>query len=156
MTISPEMRDLAQRLLAYEADADKSSRPMESVTLRTYEKLRQCLVAFAGEAGFQSIAARALMIAQVEVPSLCAVQVTANGTLQRLDDVEPQTKIDKDQSGYQKSGEDPPSEEGTILIACVLGLLLIFLGEALTLSLLRNEWPDTTFDNRNSGDGRKA
>jgi hypothetical protein len=32
----------------------------------------------------------------------------------------------------------------------LLGLLHIFLGEAITLSLLRNAWPGATFDNRSS------
>ena len=40
MTTPPKMRDLAHRLLTYEAGADKSSEPRESATLRVYEKLR--------------------------------------------------------------------------------------------------------------------
>ena len=156
MTISPETRDLAQRLLTYEADADKRSTSMESATLRAYEKLRQCLVTFAGVASFQSIAMRALVLEQADVPNLCAVQVTAEGSLQGLGDVEFQTSMDKDLAGRQQAGEDPPDEAEAILIARILGLLLTFLGEALTLSLLRNAWPDATFDDRNSGNGRKA
>jgi len=54
------MRDLAHRLLAYEAGAGKTSELMESPTLRVYEKLRQSLGEFAGSAGFQSLASRAL------------------------------------------------------------------------------------------------
>jgi hypothetical protein len=156
MMMPPEIRDLAQRLLTYEADGNEISRPVKSATFRTYEKLRQCLVAFAGVAGFQSIAARALTLAQAEVPSLCSVQVTADGALQGLIDVESQSKLYKDQASNQQSGEDPPGEYGAILIARILGLLLIFLGEALTFSLLRNAWPDATFDDRNSGNGRNA
>ena len=48
MTAAPEMRDLAHRLLTYEADAGKTSEPMEFPTLRVYEKLRQSLSTFAG------------------------------------------------------------------------------------------------------------
>ena len=69
------MRDLARYLLAYEAVACKTSDPVESATLRVYEKLRQSLGAFAGVAGFQSLATRALALARTEVPSLSAVQV---------------------------------------------------------------------------------
>jgi hypothetical protein len=156
MTISLVTRDLAQRLLTYEADADQSSMSMESATLRTYEKLRQCLVSFAGVAGFQSIAARALTLTQMEVPGLCSVQVAADGALQGLSDFESQATMDKDQVGSMQSGEDPPGEAGAILVARILDLLLTFLGEALTLSLLRDAWPDATFDDRNSGNGRKA
>ena len=150
------MRDLARRLLAYEAAADKSSGPMDSPTLRVYEKLRQCLMSLAGLASFQSIAARALVLAQAEVPSLCAVQVTAEGTLEGLGDVELQSSTEKSQTGGQQAGDDPPGNAGAVLVACILDLLHTFLGEALTLSLLRNAWPDATLDDRSSGNGRKA
>lgn len=150
------MRNLAQRLLTSEAEADESSIPVESPTLRTYEKLRQSLVSFAGVASFQSIAVRALVLAQGETPGLCAVQITAEGALHGLGDVEIQTSMDKDLAGSQQAGEDPPGDAGAVLIAHILGLLLTFLGEAITLSLLRNAWPNATFDDRNSGNERKA
>jgi hypothetical protein len=50
----------------------------------------------------------------------------------------------------------PAGDGGIVLIARLLGLLRIFLGEALTLSLLRNAWPGEVFDDRNSALGRKA
>jgi hypothetical protein len=46
------MRDLAHRLLNYEAGAGKSFEPMESPTLRVFEKLRRSLGEFVGVAGF--------------------------------------------------------------------------------------------------------
>jgi hypothetical protein len=49
------MRNLAHRLLAYEAVADKASEPMEFATLRVYEKLRKSLSAFAGAAAYESV-----------------------------------------------------------------------------------------------------
>jgi hypothetical protein len=77
------------------------------------------------------------------------VQVTEDGFLKDLGEFEPQD--DKDQVG-----KFPAGEGGTILIARLLGLLLIFLGEALTLSLLRVTWPEATLDECNSENGRKA
>ncbi len=151
MTATPEMRDLAHRLLTYEADAGKASEPMESPTLRVYEKLRQSLGEFVGVAGFQSLASRALTLAKTEAPSLSAARVAADGSLQGLGEFEPQFDIDK-----ERAGESPAGEGGIILIARILGLLRLFLGEALTLSLLRNAWPGEVFDDRNSANGRKA
>jgi hypothetical protein len=146
MTAAPGMRDLAHRLLAYEADALKTSEPLESPTLRVYEKLRQSLGEFVGVAGFQSLATRALTLAKPDDPSLSAVRVNEDGSLQGLVEIEAQFDITKDQAG----------EGGLVLIARLLGLLRIFLGEALTLSLLRNAWPGEALDDRNSGNGRKA
>jgi hypothetical protein len=151
MTTPPEMRDLAHRLLAYEVVVGKTSEPMESATLRVYEKLRQSLCVFAGIAAFESLAFRALTQAKSEAPGLWAVQVAADGSLKGLGESEPQIDMDKD-----LPYEFPAGEGGVILIARLLGLLRIFLGESLTLSLLRNVWPGVAFDDRNSENRRKA
>jgi hypothetical protein len=140
------MRDLAHRLLAYEAASGKTFEPAESPTLRVYEKLRRSLGELVGVAGFQLLASRALTLARPEAPGLSAVQVTSDGSLQGLEEIQAQVDMDKDQAG----------EGGIILIARLLGLLRIFLGEALTLSLLRIAWPAEAFDDRNSAHGRKA
>ena len=60
--------------------------------------------------------------------------------------IEPSTKVEQDRV----------HEGGVILISRLLGLLFIFLGEALTLSLLRDAWPGASLDDRNSGNGRKS
>jgi hypothetical protein len=146
MTAAPEMRDLAHRLLTYEAGGDTVSEPTASLTLRVYEKLRQSLGEFVGVAGFHSLASRALTLARPEAPNLGAARVATDGSLQGLGEFETQFDIDTNQAG----------DGGIILIACLLGLLRIFLGEALTLSLLRNAWPGEDFDDRNSAHGRNA
>ena len=46
MTNPPEMRDLAHRLLTYEAVAGKTSESKDAAILRVYEKLRQSLGVF--------------------------------------------------------------------------------------------------------------
>jgi len=145
------MRDLTQRLLAYEAFADETSEPEDSATLRVYEKLRQGIGRFAGIAGFQSLASRALAMARTEAPSLSAVRVSADGALQGLGEIEHQFDIDK-----VRAGEFPAGEGGIILIARLLGLLLTFLGEPITIRLLRNAWPGAPFDDYCSEMGRKA
>ena len=146
MTAAPGMRELAHRLLVYEDAEAETSEPLESPTLRVYEKLHQSLGEFVGVAGFQALASRALKLAKPDAPSLSAVRVTEDGSLQGLGEIETQFDINKDQAG----------EGGIILIARILGLLSIFLGEALTLSLLHNAWPGEALDDRNSGNRRKA
>jgi hypothetical protein len=146
MTTAPGMLDLAHRLLTYEAGEGENSDPMESPALRVYERLRQSLGEFVGGAGFQSLAARALTLARLEAPSLSAARVTVDGSLGSQDDTETPIDVDKDWA----------DEGGIILIAYLLGLLRMFLGEALTLSLLRNAWPDEAIDDHNSSHGRKT
>jgi hypothetical protein len=146
MTALPEMRDLAQRLLTYEANAASTSESVEPTTLRVYEKLRQSLGELAGAAGFQSLASRALTLARSEVPSLSAVQVAADGNLQGMSAIGLPTDIEMDRV----------HEGGVVLISRLLGLLCIFLGEALTMNLVRDMWPDAALDDCNSENGRKA
>ncbi len=130
------MRDLTQRLLIYEANARNPSQQERSTALRVYEKLRQSLVALAGTAGFQSLAARALTLARSDAPSLSAVRVTAEGILQGMTGTEPPLNLD----------EDRLHEGEVIFISRLLGLLLIFLGENLTMNLIRDVWPDAPLD----------
>jgi hypothetical protein len=151
MTTSQKTRDLARCLLNYEAALAASSESMRPTSLSVYEKLRQSLSEFAGTAAFESLAFRALAQAKSEAPSLWAVQVAEGGALLGLDELEPPIDIDKD-----SAGKFPAGEGGIILIARLLGLLLIFLGEPLTLSLLRVTWPGAALDNCSSENGRNA
>jgi hypothetical protein len=72
------------------------------------------------------------------------VQVAADGSLQGLDELEPQ--IDKEQA----------KEGGAVLIAQLIGLLLTFIGEGLTLSMVQAVWPEAAFDGRVFEKERKA
>jgi len=151
MTIHPKTRDLARRLLDYEAMAADSSEATRHTILRVYEKLRHSLGAFAGVAAFASLASRALALAKSEAPGLEGLQVSVDGSLQGPAELELTTDMDK-----TLAIENQLEEQGGILIARLLGLLFIFLGEAMTLSLLRVTWPSTVFEDRHSGNGRNA
>ena len=125
--LPPQTRELAQRLVAYESGAGKTSEPAEFAAFHVCETLRQPLITLAGVAGYRSLLSRALALARAEAPSLSAVQVAADGSLQGLDELEPQ--IDADQA----------REAGVILIAQLIGLLLFFMGEGATLRLVISE-----------------
>jgi hypothetical protein len=135
---------LARRLLIYEAVAGENSEPAESAASRVCAKLRRPLVTLAGVAGFRSLLYRALALARAEAPSLSVVQVAADGSLKGLDELKPQ--IDKDQV----------RDGGAILIAQLLGLLLTFIGEGITLRLVQDVWPEAAFDSRVFEKERKA
>ena len=137
-------RDLARRLLADEAAAGDTSLSERSAAFRVYDKLRGTICAVAGVAGFRSLASRALTLAKGEAPSLGVFQVTADGDLQGLSDIEPQ--IDKHHDG----------DGDVILIAELLGLLITFIGEPLTLRLVQDAWPEAGHDHCNSGDRATA
>ena len=119
-------RDLARSLVACEADATTTPLQTGPATVRVYERLRRQLGAPVGVDGFQALASRALALAKSQSPRLSAVQVTANGGLRGLGEVESQSDTDED------------GEAGIILIAQLLGLFLTLLGEATTLRLIED------------------
>jgi hypothetical protein len=134
MMLPPQTRDLALRLLTYEDAAGKTFEPTEFAAFGVCERLRKPLITLAGLAGFRSLLSRALTLARVEAPSLNAVQVAVDGSLQGLDGLRPQ--VDADQA----------REAGIILITQLLGLLVRVVGEAMTLQLVASEiLPDFKF-----------
>lgn len=132
--IALEARELARRLLVYEAAEGKTSEPAEPVAVRVYNKLRRPLSALAGVPGFWSLASRALALARAEAPDLSSVRIMPDGSLQGLGEVEPQ--VTRGQNG----------DSGAILIAQLLGLLFTFIGGALTLRLVQDAWPEAALN----------
>jgi len=129
MMLSRETRDLAQRLIDYEAVAGETSEPKKSAVIRVCEKLRLPLSAIVGVADYRSLLSRALTLAKLEAPGLSAVQVTTDGSLQDLG--ETGSQIEQERGG----------EGGVILLAQLLGLFLTFFGAALTLQLIEDVTP---------------
>jgi hypothetical protein len=123
---SPKIQNLAQRILSVEGTAEMESPSDSEISVAFYacEKLRRSLSILAGTAGFRSLLLRALTLAKRQAPVLAAVQVKDDGSLEGL------------------SGE--ARQAGTTLIAHLINLLVAFIGETLTLRLLRDIWPDLT------------
>jgi len=132
-------RNLALWLLAQEGIADKPSETEEMhAAFRVCEKLRQSLSTLAGTAGYRSLISRALTLAKKETPSPGKVQVKEDGSLEWTEAVE------------QQQGMDEAAKGGVVLVAQLLGLLFTFIGQALTLRLVRDLWPDAPFEDMNS------
>ena len=129
------MRDLARRLLAA---SQAGSGPHVPEVVAVIERLQISLAKFAGDAGFTSLLRRAVVLASADVPSLQSVKIGADG---RLDGVE-QLAADTRTGALG-------DEAAVAITAHLLGLLVAFIGEPLTLRLLRESWPDTrlTFKN---------
>ena len=122
------MRDLARRLLAASQTASDPHVP-EAVLVN--EKLRMSLTQFAGNDGFASLLRRALALASAEVPALARTRVSADGRLEGVEQLAP------------RAGS-AGGEEAVAITAHLLGLLVIFIGEPLTLRLVRAAWPESS------------
>ncbi len=119
---TPAIRELAQQLLAYEeVETGSATADMYAVSL-VCDKLRRLISTLAGAAGFRSLLARALTLARQESPALGAWEVKPDGSLQGL------------------NGE--AEQLGAVLVAHLIGLMVTFIGESLTLRLLHDVWLD--------------
>ena len=132
--VSAKVRDLTQRLIAYEAAESYPSPTDISAATRVSEKLRRPLSALAGASGFHALLARALTVAKRETHKLGAVQIKPDGSLDGLDELP----------------NDDGNEASVMLIAQLLGLLANFIGEPLTLRLVQDTWPDLPSEDTNS------
>ena len=126
-------RDLARRLLAVEAASKSAPNAHVHEAVRVCEKLRISLTRFAGSDGFTSLLRRALTLARADEPLVETVKVKPDGSLE----------------GLEALAVDPANrgpEAAVAIIAHLLGLLVTFIGEPLTLRLVREAWPDGSLD----------
>jgi hypothetical protein len=151
---TPQMRDLAARLVAHEAATGSPAEGHIPAEFRVCDKLRQPLTTLAGAAGFRSLLSRALVIAQRKAPGLSVVRVNPDGSLEDLGAVRSQPIGDSEVSGAQDGYRQ--SAERELLVAELLGLLFIFIGEAITLRLARDVWPNASVHRTEYGRNEQA
>jgi len=126
-------RDLARRLLAVEAASKIAPNAHVPEAVRVCEKLRISLTRFAGADGFTSLLRRALTLARAQDPLVETVKVNPDGSLEGLEAL----AVDVTNGG---------PEAAVAITAHLLGLLVTFIGEPLTLRLVREAWPDGSLD----------
>jgi len=137
------MRDFAERLITYETKANKTPGEPPTTALLVGEKLRPHLATLMGNVGFRALLSRALVLASAEAPWLRSVNVKADGAFEGLDELG--ARMDR-----QKIVEG-----SVLLLAQLLGLLVAFIGESLTLRLVREVWPKLPLDSVDFGKGEK-
>ena len=104
--------------------------------MKRFGSVRNCesrLTRFAGADGFAALLRRALALARAEVPSLHGITVKADGSME----------------GLEELAADAPNvgvDAAVAITAHLLGLLVTFIGEPLTVRLVREAWPDTSWD----------
>jgi hypothetical protein len=122
------MRNFAARLVAHEA-ALQSVDSGVSTAFAVSAKMRAHLTTLMGNGGHRALLMRALALASAEVSWLCLIEVAIDGTLQGTAPLDESVAPDDALMG------------GVVLVAQLLGLLVAFIGERLTLHLVREVWP---------------
>jgi hypothetical protein len=121
--VSPHIEGLARRLVAIESSRSASTAD-NTASARVCEKLRGELTAYVGAVGFRALISRAVSLAKARDHSLQGLFVHVDGKV----------------AGFQP--ETPPPKDEHLLVAHLLQLLAIFIGEPLTLALVQNNWPE--------------
>jgi len=131
------MRVFAERLIAYETSGNQSSGTTTPTAFPVCEKLRSHLADLMGSTGVRMLLSRALAQAEVEVPSLRALQVKVDGSLEHSGELEVQADSEELAKG------------SVVLVAQLLGLLVTFMGETLVLRIVCDAWPNLTLNELN-------
>lgn len=126
--ITPSAREIAARIIAYEVEKAAASASLRPDAAHICELLRPHLSTLMGRNGFQALLSRALAVASAEVPGLGAVKVKEDGTLEGWARPEPLAEA----TSFEESS--------VLLVAQLLGLLVAFIGDNLTLRLVRDVW----------------
>ena len=111
------------------------------MTFHVGDRLRPQLATLMGNGGYRALLLRALVLAKAEAPWLRAVQVNMDGSLKGLEDLHAQLA--------------PPDvfDCSVVLLAQLLGMLVAFIGETLTLHLVREVWPNVPLNDLGFGKG---
>lgn len=94
-----------------------------------------------GNGGVRALLSRALVLAKSEVPWLRTVHVQADGSLEGLE------------QSLARLDPDIFIKGNVVLLARLLGLLVAFIGEKLTLGLVRDVWPKVPLGDLDFGYG---
>lgn len=138
--VSSPAHHLARFLVAQEDEKAHGDEAAMIPALHAVEKLRVPLSKLSGVEGYRSLLSRALTLAKARAASLGALEAGLDGSL-----------LVSNTAPSEMNGDDSAggTEDGVILLSEMLGLLISFIGEALTLQLLRAVWPDATPEHMN-------
>lgn len=122
------MRNFAASLINHEAGL-RSSAQGTTVAFTVPDRMRTHLTMLMGNEGHRALLMRALALAASEVRWLREIGVGIDGSLEGLDTILAPVTPDEALNG------------GTVLVAHLIGLLVAFIGERLTLQIVREVWP---------------
>lgn len=136
---TPETRAFARRLVTFEMRENTNLTLEIPASFLPIEKLRLPLAAIVGSAGVRALRSRALALAVPDIQWLRPLHVKTDGTFEGLHEL-----------GAQM-GKEKLVEAGIAVLAQLIGLLVAFIGENLTLGLLREVWPGLSLGSPASG-----
>jgi len=136
-----KFRDLAQQLLDHERG--QRDTPVELVPAMdgAFQRLHEHMLNLIGQEGFQALLARAAHLTRAEAGWIESITIqtgpvlTLNGLAERI----------------ESEGAAEVIDGLVLLLANLIGLLCTFIGEPLTMLLIRRIWPEVPLEDPDSG-----
>ena len=130
------LRELALKVLAQHAGPAPDAAAVAAAARRAYDDLVRVSAPLIGTAGVEALTGRALHLAQREYPWL--VKPPEPGQTEG-----PFVQV---VAGLEQQDPAAATEAAVEVFATLTGLLSTFIGESLTVGLLRKAWPDAFSD----------
>ena len=126
------LRQLALEVLTQRAGSARGGEALAAAARSTYDDLVRVCSPLIGQAGVEALTARALRLAQQEFPWL-------------VDAGEPGPANEPFVPVLERLARQDPAvatEGAAAVFAMLVGLLVTFIGEPLTASVMRKAWPE--------------
>jgi hypothetical protein len=129
---TPQLRDLARRLLALEAKKARTSAALAEVMEKSCGRLHARLDPLIGDGGYRALLARALHLAVKEFPWLDVIRVKEH----------PACDLVGLREAVKGQKASAANEAFALVLANIIWLLVTFIGEDIAFGLVEEVWPE--------------
>ena len=126
------VESLATRIIADESRRILPSAHDADLILQVCDKMHPSLSRLAGTISYRALLTRALALAKPKAKTLGALRFEADGHL----------VFDPEDPAAEFLNPDTVRQDAIVLIASFLGLLMLLIGEGLTVRIIRQVWPE--------------
>jgi hypothetical protein len=136
-----KFRDVARQLLDHERGQQDTALELAPIMEGAFRRFHKHMLQLIGQAGFQALLARAAHLTRKEAAWIESVNIQ----------VEPTLTLTGLAECIESEGAAEVMEGLELLLANFIGLLCTFIGESLTMLLIRRIWPEVPLDDPGAG-----
>lgn len=132
MVPSVSVEDIAARIVADEAQRIAPSAHDADLILQVCDKMHPSLSRLAGSISYRALLSRALVLAKPKAQTLSALRFEKDGRL----------VFDPEDPAAEFLNPDTVRKDAIVLITAFVSLLMLLLGEVVTLRIIHHVWPE--------------
>ncbi len=132
MVTDNSVEGLAARIVADEAKRIAPSAHDVDLILQVCDKMHPSIARLAGSISYRALLSRALALAKPKAQTLGALRFESDGRL----------VFDPEDPAAEFLNPDTVRTDAVVLVTAFVNLLMVLIGEALTLRIIRQVWPE--------------